>query len=176
MLIILEGVDCAGKTTLANDLVDDITLRYPNDTTEVIHRGVPQGTPTQEYVVPLSEYVPDVGHHIICDRWHLGADVYGPIMRNDDGLGTVTREQIEKFLNRQRALLVLVEPPSAGSMLMRMKTRGEDYVNPSQALACLAKFRQVYAHSRLQKTKVKGIIETRPIIERALELEKGANA
>ncbi len=169
MLIILEGVDCAGKTTLANQLAEEL------GGAQILHRGPPEQHPLIEYEKALDWYRPGgVSNHAICDRWHLGADVYGPLMRDDPGLEPEVRWHIEAYLRSRGGMLVLVEPPSPEVMLERMHTRGEDYVNDAQALHCLGAFRGVYDLSHLTKTVYNGTVPISLLLDVANSLEETA--
>jgi thymidylate kinase len=130
VLIIIEGIDCSGKTTLANAIAEIIQDRTNHDV-EILHRGIPKEHPLDEYEIPLVDYDPNGTHSIICDRWHVGADIYGPIMRNDDGLDSVQRWHMNRFLSAKGALLVYTEAPF-DVLTERMSQRGEDYIKSEQ--------------------------------------------
>ena len=152
MLILLEGVDCGGKSTLANTLARLLVEAGEQEPT-MLHRGVPQMHPLDEYERCLDWYRPGNGDNVICDRWHIGADVYGPLMRGDQGLDPVVRWHVEAYLKSRGAILVLVEPPSVEEMLARMHRRGEDYINDEQAIHCFEAFRPVVQGSKIFKFK-----------------------
>jgi thymidylate kinase len=124
LLIIIEGVDGAGKSTLSNDISDALPL---NHFVEQLHRGVPEDHPLDEYELPFLDYVPGTNHHIICDRWHLGTDVYGPVMRNDQGLPLLTRWHMNAYFKAKGALLVYAEMP-VQPLMARLQERGDDYL------------------------------------------------
>lgn len=106
MLIILEGPDCAGKTTLANRLVDALRVGNPADQVTYHHSDVPTRHPVDEYVAPLLDYRPGTGQHVVCDRWHVGETVYPAVT------GRVTRQTpavaayVELFLRSRGAIMV----------------------------------------------------------------------
>lgn len=162
MLIILEGVDCAGKTTLAHRLAANL------GNAEIIHRGPPEDHPLNEYELALDHYIPGVGQNIVLDRWHLGADVYGPLKRGKSQLSDEDRWHIEAYLLARGALLVLVEPPSAETMLHRMHTRGETYVDDVEALQVLKNFRPVWQTSMVPG--VRYVTEENTSIEELLSI------
>jgi thymidylate kinase len=71
-LIIIEGIDCTGKSTVARAIAAKIGNR-----TALLHAGPPQGPAYDEYVLPLRHM--HWGWTVICDRWHLGELVWPAI-------------------------------------------------------------------------------------------------
>lgn len=109
MLLLLEGPDGAGKSTLAQRLASAIDGRRPPDTSLLVrHKGPPLDHPLIEYVEPLLSYVPDGTQHVICDRWHVGESVYPSVFNRSTQLDYPVRAWIELFLASRGALLVYV--------------------------------------------------------------------
>lgn len=72
-IILLEGLDGTGKSTLATELYR--TLKAP---VAILHAGPPVVTTAiREYVWPLG--IAANGYIVICDRWHLGEMVWPSI-------------------------------------------------------------------------------------------------
>lgn len=67
MLIMLEGLDRTGKTTLGEAIAK--RLGAP-----LIHKGQPQSDWFMEYVAPLAAHQP--GLDLVLDRWHWGEMVW----------------------------------------------------------------------------------------------------
>lgn len=107
MLIILEGPDGVGKTTLANQLHDIIKRDNPRDTVVIIRKGPPTSHPLDEYAAPLLSYRPDQGLHLILDRWHLGEYVYPRISGRTTQLDDVNFWYLNQLIRRLGGLLVL---------------------------------------------------------------------
>src|SRR5215212_9925147 len=105
MLIILEGPDCSGKTTLADQLQVEIE-RTTKEEVLRLSSGPPTGHPLDEYVVPLLGYRPATGTHIICDRLHWGETVYPMILKRPSGLDGAIFAYIEAFLMSRGAYVV----------------------------------------------------------------------
>ena len=122
MLIIVEGCDGVGKSTFVRSLVD--TISEPVD---VLHRGVPKRHPLQEYERDIEVYRSGEGRHIICDRWHWGELIYGPMFRGESKLGLAGWYHIELFLKARGALTVHLTH-DADTALGRVMARGDDYV------------------------------------------------
>jgi len=129
MLIILEGVDGAGKSTLAGAISELIQEAHPEDTVEYIHASQIKGTVYEEYVERLDNYTPSDGRHIIIDRWHVGERIYGPLYRNSSGYDSSrgSYEWIELFLASKGARLWNVTQPLE-VLQERLAARGEDYL------------------------------------------------
>lgn len=70
-MIIIEGADGVGKSTLANRLSEK--LGWP-----IHHMGVPD--PDFDYMGGYLEKIVEYGPRCILDRFHLGAFVYGTIL------------------------------------------------------------------------------------------------
>lgn len=105
-LILVEGPDGAGKTTL----VDLIEKAHPG-----LYRsscGVPERPPLKEYMHKSIEAWYERVPVVVFDRFHLGEQVYGPIMRGKDKLGIVGQDVLEYFLKELfDPVVVLARPP-----------------------------------------------------------------
>jgi hypothetical protein len=128
MFILLEGPDCAGKTTLAKKLLE----RMPEGT-QYLHRGpIPADrTSAQEYIDPLLSYVPDGKMNIIADRWHLGELIYGSVKRNWVQLPEYQVSLIENLLIH-RGVTNVILLPSVGEVMQRYKARGDSFLSEKE--------------------------------------------
>lgn len=104
MLTVIEGPDGAGKSTLA----DQLAALYGRTT--VLHQGPFESDPFHETLETLRPRL-ERGESVIWDRSHLGEQVYGPIFRDGDGLGSVNRRMLERWMLSYRAAVVLCYPP-----------------------------------------------------------------
>lgn len=101
MLILVEGADGSGKTTLCDKLAGEI-----DGMVHRLHRGRLTRHPLEEYELDLDWYTPGQGEHVICDRWHVGEAVYGPKYRGRSEMDSTMMLHIELFLRSRGALLV----------------------------------------------------------------------
>lgn len=142
MLIILDGPDCAGKTTLADQIERYIRAKFPNDTVDRLHAGPPKSHPLDEYVVPLLSYHPRVGHHVICDRWHIGEYIYPKLYGRRTQLNVGVQTYIEMFL-ASRGAVTFILAPDGRVLTARLATRGDDVANEMTMIAAWDHFRCV---------------------------------
>jgi len=119
-LIVIEGVDGAGKSTLIEKLRD-------NDT-HIMHKGPMEGNVVAEYINPLLSYNQTHEGLTLCDRWHVGEMVYGPIYRGESKVNPGFKRYIEMFLDSRGALKVILDE-SLGEIHRRLQERGEDFLD-----------------------------------------------
>jgi hypothetical protein len=81
MIIVIEGPDGAGKTTLAKQLAHDLKLDYH-------HEGPPpKGLAPWDHYGRILEDARRDKKDLVIDRFAYGERVYGPILRSKDTLG-----------------------------------------------------------------------------------------
>jgi len=104
-IIILEGADGSGKTTLANWLHD--VHGY-----QVVKTNAPK--PGEDifktYTDPLMAAAASVAPTVF-DRHYLGETIYGPLLRGQDGLGAHGAALLERLVAALGAALVICAPP-----------------------------------------------------------------
>jgi len=93
VLIILEGPDGAGKTTLAKLLAELGALTY-------VHHGPPSGPPFNQYQAALHQ------KDVVIDRLFHGELVYGPALRGGSQLDDVQVQYLELEAEAAGALMV----------------------------------------------------------------------
>jgi thymidylate kinase len=172
MLIIIEGPDCAGKTTLADRLQAEIE-RSTKEEVLRLSSGPPTGHPLDEYVVPLLGYRPATGAHIICDRLHWGEYVYPAVLNRPSSLDDAIFSYIEMFLLSRGAYVVSTNQPTS-VLEKRMRERGDDLIRPEQLAAISAGYLAVEGKSMLPTTFRRGDVTQQgieAIIGRASVLE-----
>ena len=146
MLIIVEGPDGSGKTTLVNDLshavvtpvVDEEGKAIKNEKTgwehndtqaEILHSGPLKQNPIVAYEMRLKNYDPfhDI---VIADRWHVGELIYGPLLRGSSQLTPAMKRHTDLLLVKLGAVKVFMDTDFE-TTYERAYGRGEDLI-PSQ--------------------------------------------
>ena len=99
MIIILEGPDGGGKTTLAKELAELAGFEYQ-------HQGPYDGEDT--VVAQTLRKIYNAPRPVVFDRLHVGERIYGPVLRKRDLLGSTGQRAVERVLGGMRTILVLV--------------------------------------------------------------------
>lgn len=135
MLVVVEGPDCARKSTLAQLLVDELKLREPGRPISLLHATPPTRHPLDEWELPLLDFRPlDARRRprmLVCDRWHLGELVYPEVFNRSTRFDEPTFRHVELLLRSRGALLVVVTP-EVDELRECLETRGDDYVGVDQ--------------------------------------------
>lgn len=121
-VIVLEGIDGAGKSTLAENIKKLAPVK-----TIIEHRGPLKGSVEEELLEPLQDLPTKT--LMVCDRWHVGEMVYGPIYRGQSKVAGVWEKTIERTLDKMGAVKVIVAP-ALTEVKKRLDVRGEDYLQP----------------------------------------------
>lgn len=102
MLIIIEGVDRTGKSTLA-DMLKTVTGG------KLIHNGKPEMDPREEYLSLVEDYTPGNGEHLIFDRFHIGERVWPKIFDRESDFDRHDFIDVDTVLHQLGALIVYAE-------------------------------------------------------------------
>lgn len=147
-LILLEGADGSGKTTLANELAARAGDSW------ILHQGPPpkgasirdiyerpffDGEASGQIVGSTNYYTPLDPMTIICDRWYLGELVYGPLLRGRSRLSPLQQRHLEGVLTSLGALQVIVDV-SPEVRARRFADRGDELVSYEQAASAAARY------------------------------------
>lgn len=114
MIVILEGPDGCGKTTLAMNLASRYTKADASgnsiDPVMIHHEGPPHaGVNLLERYGSLLEQAR--GKKVVFDRLALGETIYGPILRGEDRLGEMGMRLMNRLISATQAIHVLVIVP-----------------------------------------------------------------
>lgn len=121
---IIEGPDGTGKTTLAQALIDCWTDHNPTSRAIVLHRGPSDLHSIYDYEQPLQQF--DLFEDlVVCDRWHLGEEVYGPLRRGRSKTTSAQFRHIEAYLRARGAIMLLLDLPTE-EIYARLQGRNDD--------------------------------------------------
>lgn len=120
MIIIIEGPDGSGKTTLAEKLSRQ--TKYP-----ILHRTQPKTE--EEKKLMMGEYLQTIrsGKNMIFDRCWYSEMAYGPVMRDASVISYPEMYELEEQLAKWGAIIIYATGPKA-ALWQRCQKRGEDYV------------------------------------------------
>lgn len=120
MLIIIEGPDGSGKTTLAEKISKQ--TKY-----SIIHRSQPKTE--EEKKLMMGEYIQTIrsGKNMIFDRCWYSEMAYGPVMRDSSVISYPEMYELEELLAKTGALIIYATGPKA-ALWQRCQKRGEDYI------------------------------------------------
>lgn len=123
MIIIIEGADGSGKTTLANQLSKQ--TKYP-----IIHMSNPKTE--LEKVTMMGLYVQQLrtGKNFIFDRCWYSEMAYGPVFRDKSYITYPQMYELERMLCKAGAMIIYCTGPKA-ALWMRCQRRGENFVTSS---------------------------------------------
>lgn len=127
MLIILEGVDGSGKSSLASAIVDDLKKSDYTESIRELHSGPLKRDPLEEYVFSIDDYAPSTESHIVADRWHYGELIYGPLYRGKSAINTAQWRWMEMWL-QSRGASVWIVSNTVEEIKRRLAARGEDFL------------------------------------------------
>lgn len=120
MIIVIEGADGSGKTTLAEQLSKQ--TKYP-----IIHKSNPKSE--MEKLAQMGEYLQLVrsSKNFIFDRCWYSEMAYGPVFRDKSYISYPQMYELEKQLAKAGAIIIYCSGPKA-ALWMRCQKRGEEFV------------------------------------------------
>lgn len=142
MLIVVEGPDAAGKSSLVRFLQAAWADRDPGDG-HLMSRVIHKGPPTSPSLCPFTEYeaaldaeplAGQVRSHtdlVVADRWHAGEPIYGPLRRGRSRLTAAGTLHVELSLAALGALRVICLP-SRAELELRLRRRRDAVTTPAE--------------------------------------------
>lgn len=145
MLIIIEGADKTGKTTLAQEISKRLGYKY-------VHFGVPGPSPADEY----AKFLIDLKEPTVCDRFFYGEMIYGPLLRGRSLIKPLQRTVIERLCRSKSAVLIHAKTPLA-IVSERLRLMGDDIITQEKNEAAYEAFESLLATSSLPKLDFIGL-------------------
>lgn len=120
MIIILEGPDGSGKTTLAEKLQKQTGY-------QLLHRVQPKTEEDKQRMMDEYVQVLRTGKNCILDRSWYSEMVYGPIMRDHSVICYPQMYELERLAAKYGGLIIHCTAPE-NVLWKRCLRRGEDYI------------------------------------------------
>lgn len=120
MIIIIEGPDGAGKSTLANKIKEQTGYT-------LLHRSQPKTEEDKQRMMDEYIQVIKAGKNCIFDRCWYSEMVYGPVMRDESVISYQQMYELERLLAKNGALIIHCTAPEQ-TLWKRCLRRGEDYI------------------------------------------------
>lgn len=132
-IILLEGPDLAGKTTLSTQLGADTVLRSGPPPRDTIWE--------REYIARL--FMAPLGNNVVLDRWHLGELVYPEIVGRKPIITPTQCAHVSNVIDASCGVFISVLLlPGADVLAERFAARGDQLFGLDEILAA----RDAYAH------------------------------
>jgi thymidylate kinase len=189
VLIILEGPDRSGKSTVARALADRLKKFDPNCSVDMLHRGPPRRHPLAEYEQDIQDYRPQLWpgqlgdlprRHVICDRWHLGEVVYPPVRGRGSLLTHEALWHIELFLQARGALVVTFDVPTDVLVRRTEKETGQPVGDAERRVIdrVRARFFTATVNSRVTTLRFapSDLVDTSFVVDRVVQLASTVEA
>lgn len=120
MIIILEGPDGSGKTTLANQLQKQTGY-------QLLHRTQPKNDEDKKRMMDEYIQVLKAGKNCIMDRSWYSEMVYGPVMRDASVITFPQMYELERLAAKYGAIIIYCTAPET-TLWKRCMRRGEGYI------------------------------------------------
>lgn len=163
MLIVLEGPDGVGKTTLAREII----ALMPHEA-RALHAG-PLGAgihPLTAYEAPLRSYRAGAGVDIVCDRWHLGEAVYPSVLKRKTKWNMATERHLRLFMMSRGAYVVHLTSYH-DELAQRLRARGDDLIEERMLGEILEGYDAVYRRGNFNQS-LTHFVSPREIIAQAV--------
>jgi len=120
MLILLEGPDGSGKTTLAKQLAKQTGYKQ-------VCFSYPKSEQEKAEMLSMYEKVIKSAGNVIIDRCWYSEMVYGPILRKENNISFPQMYTLERLLAKKGAMIIYCTG-DRNTLWERCLKRGEDYV------------------------------------------------
>lgn len=158
MIIIYEGADGVGKTTAVSLTIEQL---HEEGGAHVLHRGPPMKHPLVEYTADLEWLQREhAARHVVCDRWHWGELIYGPIFRGGTSFTSAAWAAVNEYLASVGAIICFIDDQES-VVRKRLEDRGDDEHVLEHLGDILMKYRDLYEAHRVgtgpRCTRIEGL-------------------
>lgn len=136
-MIIIEGPDCSGKTTLAKSIQSAYNVPF-------YHLGLPPvGTRHWDIV---REALLNNSLSSVYDRMIIGSNVFGEVKPDEHNKNSVTITEMSRWLKVVQKLgaTLILAMADDDTLLERFRKRGDDYINEDELLHSAQVYRNVF--------------------------------
>lgn len=131
-MIILEGVDKAGKSYLADQLSRE--FGFP-----IKKFGIPKGNPIPGYIEELNN---GEVHPVIYDRFIYGEIPYSIVKKRTRFMRYLELKVLDLMVQSRPHLVIYVRP-TRNTIIQRLNTLGDDYIGQGEAIALYEEYDNV---------------------------------
>lgn len=132
MIIIIDGCDKSGKSTLSNFFCEAFHAEY-------YHANLSRGKNLYEKYVSIINQFEGI---VVCDRFFTSEMVYGPVIRKSSRISDIEFEKLCTLVSSLGGIFIHCYA-SEEKILSRMKSQGEDFLKPSQVPKILSGFETI---------------------------------
>lgn len=140
MIIILEGENKTGKSTLAKKILDRYDFDY-------VKCSQPKGDPYLEYMNILKR-IEKTGRNTVIDRFLYGEFVYGPIYRGKSSLSMEQKRNIELKAISLNAIMIYCHDKPA-EIAKRFRSEKEEFADEKLIKKTLRLFDEILQQSHI---------------------------
>jgi len=120
MIIIIEGPDGSGKTTLAQKLSKQTKYK-------IVHMSQPKTEDEKKQMLGQYLQIIRLNKNLIFDRCWYSEMAYGPVMRKESIISFIDMYVLEEALAKAGAIIIYATGSKA-ALWQHCQKRGEDYV------------------------------------------------
>lgn len=178
MLIIIEGIDCSGKTWVVHKLLK----KLGGETFLLKHGNRPKTGSPEEIKVLKRTYTdmldiyrqfslsitPPV--HFIFDRYFQSELAYSQVMRGYEALADDWYKRLESEVKKENHILIYVRP-NWEIIGTRLRSRGDDYVSIEEAKIILGIYERIVHNTSLNTIVI--VNDDLPDIDAVIETIEG---
>lgn len=153
MIVIVEGVDGTGKTTLAQRIMSHLESDKSFSGCRYRHTGAPDRPVIEEYILPYLGLRPGIDH-MVMDRLYWSNIVYAPKYRKRIETDETKRKFFDLFWAARGAVAVYCHQ-SPDVIHDRLTARGEDYTDLNDIPELLEAYDDVLKKTFLEAISLK---------------------